>query len=241
MAHRRKSGRKKPILCKSAQISSVLRLQSSLSDHVFVESPIPVGTDGILTTRRARLAIQQHDDIYDAIVISTLPHYPFCCHEDLVTMSRSQLLRVVDSFNSRLPLNAQIVIPESSSASYIRNCIENIVGITPPVPRDSESINQQSSRRNFREISDSFNDFRLHGMSLSPGSLLATEDSRGQELVSKSRRTLETLVEDDEDGAPKNQRTIKKQRLSLNDVEETSLGHGERRLPHSVPRRSLVR
>jgi hypothetical protein len=180
-----------------------------------------MATDGIL--RHARLGIQQHDDIYDAIVISTLPHYPFCCHEDLVTMSRSRLLRVVDLFNSRLPLNAQIVILESSSSSYIRDCIENIVGITPPVPRDSESINQ---RRNFRAISDSFNDVRLHGMSLSNGSSLATRDSRGQEVVSKSRRTLETLVEDDEDGTPKNQRTIKKSRLDLNDAEETSLGHG---------------
>jgi len=185
-----------------------------------------MATDGIL--RHARLGIQQHDDLYDAIVISTLPHYPFCCHEDLVTMSRSRLLRVVDLFNSRLPLNAQIVTLESSSSSYIRNCIENIVGITPPVPRDSESINEQSSRRNFRAISDSFNDIRLHGMSLSNGSLLVTRDSRGQEIVSKSRRTLEILVEDDEDGTPKNQRAITKPRLVHNDAEETSLGHGER-------------
>ena len=198
-----------------------------------------MAADGIL--RHARLGIQQHDDIYDAIVISTLPHYPFCCHEDLVTMSRSRLLRVVDLFNSRLPLNAQIVILESSSSSYIRHCIENIVGITPPVPRDPESINQQPSRRNFGAISDSFNDVRLHRTSLSNGSLLATRDSRGQEVASKSRRTLETLVEDDEDGTPKNQRTITKPRHVLNDAEETSLGHGERSLPHSVSQRSLVR
>ncbi|KAF8871134.1 hypothetical protein CPB84DRAFT_1624396, partial [Gymnopilus junonius] len=74
------------------------------------------------------LAIQQHDQPLDAIVITTLPQYPFCCHEDLLTMSRSQLVSVASLFNDHLPSSPSgsrlIDVSERTSDAHIRHCIE---------------------------------------------------------------------------------------------------------------------
>lgn len=190
---RRKSRRKKQSLLTNI-VSASPRI--SLSNYVFVESPTPVAASGNSTKR---LAIQQHDNIHDAIVISTLPHYPFCCHEDLVTMSRSQLLGVAGLFNSHLPINAQIVILESSRAKYIRNCIEHIVGI---VPTASYGFNQQSGRRNSKDIP-------FHGMSSPARTLLTTHASQTQGVPSELPRALDILVEEDEEDFPTVRKTLK--------------------------------
>src|SRR6266545_884003 len=84
-----------------------------------------------LRGKRARLAIQQHDENYDAVIVTTLPEFPFCCHEDLLTMSHSRLLRVADLFNSRLPSPTRIPCTEDATDADIRHSIEKLVGITP--------------------------------------------------------------------------------------------------------------
>ncbi len=84
-----------------------------------------------LRGKRARLAIQQHDENYDAVIVTTLPDFPFCCHEDLLTMSHSRLLRVADLFNSRLPSPTRIPCTEDATDADIRHSIEKLVGITP--------------------------------------------------------------------------------------------------------------
>ncbi|KAF9556861.1 hypothetical protein CPC08DRAFT_640935, partial [Agrocybe pediades] len=76
---------------------------------------------------RACLAIQHHDKPLDAVVITTLPRYPFCCHEDLLTMSRAQLVEAATLFNNYLPQNAQIDCSELATDANIRHCIETMV------------------------------------------------------------------------------------------------------------------
>ncbi|KAF8154431.1 hypothetical protein B0H34DRAFT_660259, partial [Crassisporium funariophilum] len=79
------------------------------------------------TNQRARLAIQQHDEPLDAVVITTLPSYPFCCHEDLIMMSRQQLVEVASFLNSRLPRQSQIELGDAVTDANIRHSIETLV------------------------------------------------------------------------------------------------------------------
>ncbi|KAF8178901.1 hypothetical protein BJ912DRAFT_811170, partial [Pholiota molesta] len=72
------------------------------------------------------VALQQDDEPFDAIVITTLPCYPFCCHEDLLLMSRQQLIKVADTFNARLPQIMKIEISDTVSDAHIRHCIERL-------------------------------------------------------------------------------------------------------------------
>ncbi|KAF8960803.1 hypothetical protein BDZ97DRAFT_1665277, partial [Flammula alnicola] len=80
-----------------------------------------------MSTQRARLAIQQDDQPLDAIVVTTLPCYPFCCHEDLLMMTRHQLIEVAALFNAHLPCAMQIEVSETVTDAHIRHCIETLV------------------------------------------------------------------------------------------------------------------
>ncbi|PBK64803.1 hypothetical protein ARMSODRAFT_866600, partial [Armillaria solidipes] len=73
------------------------------------------------------IALQNEDACEDAIVITTLDTVPFCCHEDLLTMSRSQLVQVATTLNARLPAVLRINTSLNRSDSFIRNSIEVIV------------------------------------------------------------------------------------------------------------------
>ncbi|KAK0199620.1 hypothetical protein DFS33DRAFT_1244453, partial [Desarmillaria ectypa] len=73
------------------------------------------------------IALQNEDTCEDAIVITTLDAAPFCCHEDLLTMSRSQLVHVATTLNARLPALLRIDVNLNRSDNYIRNSIEIIV------------------------------------------------------------------------------------------------------------------
>ena len=86
----------------------------------------------------AQLALQQEDQ--DAVIISTLPNYPFCCHDDLLTMPRSKLVDVALLLNKRLPQvrgeacgNLRIPCGPEVSTAQIRHAIEVVVGIVPSV------------------------------------------------------------------------------------------------------------
>ncbi|KAI0635378.1 hypothetical protein C8Q77DRAFT_1039044, partial [Trametes polyzona] len=75
----------------------------------------------------ACVALQNEDMDEDAIVITALNTVPFCCHADLVTMNRLELLRVAATLNAKLPKAMQIDTGASRSDAFIRNSIELLV------------------------------------------------------------------------------------------------------------------
>ncbi len=79
-----------------------------------------------------------------AIVITTLDTVPFCCHEDLLTMSRSQLVQVATTLNARLPALLRIDTSLNRSDSFIRNSIEVIVGLRRDVPPAPKAVKMRS-------------------------------------------------------------------------------------------------
>ncbi|KAI0666451.1 hypothetical protein C8Q78DRAFT_994856 [Trametes maxima] len=89
-------------------------------------------------SRPACIALQNEDADEDAIVITALNTVPFCCHADLITMTRPELLRVAGTLNAKLPLAMQIDTSVSRTDAFIRNSIELLVGIRnamPPAPK----------------------------------------------------------------------------------------------------------
>ncbi|KAI9457157.1 hypothetical protein HD554DRAFT_2004082, partial [Boletus coccyginus] len=54
------------------------------------------------------VVLQTYSVSTDSIVLTALPSVPFCCHEDLLTMSRAQLEAVVRALNARLPRRMRI-------------------------------------------------------------------------------------------------------------------------------------
>ncbi|KAH0828830.1 hypothetical protein J3R83DRAFT_3299 [Lanmaoa asiatica] len=54
------------------------------------------------------VVLQTYSLSTDSIVLTALPSVPFCCHEDLLTMSRAQLEAVVRALNARLPRRMRI-------------------------------------------------------------------------------------------------------------------------------------
>ena len=54
------------------------------------------------------VVLQTYSVSTDSIVLTALPSVPFCCHEDLLTMSRPQLEGVVRALNARLPSRMRI-------------------------------------------------------------------------------------------------------------------------------------
>lgn len=108
---------------------------SSAIDHYSTHCPNAPGR-----LRRAEVAIQQYDAVHDAIVISTLPCYPFCCHQDLLTMSRPRLLQTAYLFNACLPFSARFTDVEAWSEGKIRRCVERLVGIVSGGAMSEERI-----------------------------------------------------------------------------------------------------
>ncbi|KAJ7105753.1 hypothetical protein C8R43DRAFT_1140727 [Mycena crocata] len=89
---------------------------------------------------RACMALQNDDLTEDAVVITALSTLPFCCHEDLLTMSRSALVGVAESLNAKLPAILRISVNRTRTDAAIRNEIECVVGLrtemaVPPAPR----------------------------------------------------------------------------------------------------------
>ncbi|KAJ8514489.1 hypothetical protein ONZ45_g7982 [Pleurotus djamor] len=85
------------------------------------------------------IALQYEDQSEDAIVITTLDGAPFCCHEDLVTMSRPQLLEVANTLNAKLPRTLKVSTDSNQSDRFIRKQIEYAVGITQRAPNAPKS------------------------------------------------------------------------------------------------------
>ncbi|TCD63236.1 hypothetical protein EIP91_005821 [Steccherinum ochraceum] len=90
------------------------------------------------------VALQNDDTDEDAVVITALNILPFCCHADLLTMSRDDLVRAANTLNDKLPLAMRIDVSAPRSDAFIRNSIELLVGIrssVPPAPKANKSMN----------------------------------------------------------------------------------------------------
>ena len=164
----------------------------------------------------ARIALQQYDQPLDAIVITTLSSYPFCCHEDLLTMSRSQLVRVAVLLNSRLPVCSQIELADGIPDGHIRHSIERLVGIIPDsiqgAPKAIKS--RRFERTNTGEI-DLLGDLEQDRLP-SPRSPLSMRVSRRQEkalpVMSSPPHLLEPLKEENENKFFSMNRLLRKSR-----------------------------
>jgi hypothetical protein len=109
------------------------RVRDPTSPDATSASPTP------LLSPKPLLMALQHDDLSsDAIIITGLDTLPFCCHEDLITMTRPQLIRAALALNEKLPAIMHIDVNPSRPDSFIRNSIEVIVGLkrnAPPAPK----------------------------------------------------------------------------------------------------------
>lgn len=162
---------------------------------------------------RARVAIQQSDSPFDAVVVTTLPCYPFHCHEDLIKMSRPELVATANLFNSHLPRAMQIEVSETVSDSRVRCAIETLVGIIPKTPRAPKAV---------RKAHPNNNRFRETRNISPPPSPLAMRVSRRRgpvDTAGSSMVHLERLEEVDESDFFTNQRPLKRRKVS--DVQAT--------------------
>jgi hypothetical protein len=165
----------------------------------------------------ARVALQQHDQPLDAIVITTLPSYPFCCHEDLLMMSRSHLVEAAVLLNSRLPACSQIELADGVPDAHIRHSIETLVGIVPDMPGAPKAIKSRSFL-DTREMLDLLADPEQDTVPSPPTSPLSMRVSRRQEkalpVIMSPPRLLERLEEEDENQFFTMKRPLKKRKVS---------------------------
>ncbi|KAM6494592.1 hypothetical protein JOM56_009215, partial [Amanita muscaria] len=63
----------------------------------------------------------------DAVIITALDNIPFNRHEELLSMSREELVNVALDLNSKLPQALSIDTNEDRPLTFIRNAIEVLV------------------------------------------------------------------------------------------------------------------
>lgn len=106
---------------------------------------VPAESKNAVTTTREstsplHFALQNIDPTEsddDTIIITALSTIPFCCHEDLLTMTREQLISAALSLNVKLPMVLRIDVSHTRSDAFIRRSIEFVVGLSevPPAPK----------------------------------------------------------------------------------------------------------
>ncbi|KAK7062694.1 hypothetical protein VNI00_000182 [Paramarasmius palmivorus] len=174
---------------------------------------------------QARVALQNEDDEEDAVVITTLDTLPFCCHEDLITMSRHQLIVVAYSLNAKLPAILQIDISDRSSDRFIRNSIEVLVGIrkgalmSPPfAPKADRSRDRSVSFSGFSGVEDEKEDDEDDIQQLNMLWNMSPLAKRGKRTCSSPfgtpRSKLARLIEEEEEDMMGDIRQVKRRRLS---------------------------
>lgn len=102
------------------------------------------------------VALQNDDVEEDAVVITALKVVPFCCHADLLLMSRVELVRVADNLNAKLPVAMRIDTSSNRTDHFIRTSIELIVGIrriVPQAPKANRSLSLSVSNLDFNSRS----------------------------------------------------------------------------------------
>ncbi|KAG5641091.1 hypothetical protein DXG03_006048, partial [Asterophora parasitica] len=165
-----------------------------------------------------RVALINEDHSEQAVVVTTLDNVPFCCHEDLLTMPRESLLGVARSLNARLPHVMAIDIDHVLPTSFIRSCIERLVGLRADVPHAPKAL---------RLLTDSKSDQRLIAewrrrqiSNTPPTSPLARRSQSHGQLTSLMSPRLARLAEEDEGGDVDmdvaDSRLQKKRKLSFN-------------------------
>ena len=164
----------------------------------------------------ARIALQQYDQPLDAIVITTLSSYPFCCHEDLLTMSRSQLVQAAVLLNSRLPICSQIELADGIPDGHIRHSIERLVGIIPDSTQGApKAIKSRRFERTDTGEVNLLGDLEQDRLP-SPRSPLSMRISRRQEkalpVMSSPPHLLEPLEEENENKFFSMKRLLRKSR-----------------------------
>ncbi|KAK0211948.1 hypothetical protein IW262DRAFT_1412651 [Armillaria fumosa] len=174
-----------------------------------------------LSTSRS-IALQNEDSCEDAIVITTLDTVPFCCHEDLLTMSRPQLIQVAATLNARLPALLRVDTSLNRSDSFIRNSIEVIVGLRRDAPPAPKAVRMRSGELGIED------DGRISGNCSPPTSPLARLSARGTPRLTR-------LEEEDEE---EKDRPSKRRRVTCGPTTPTPLPRALRSYSQHVPRAS---
>ncbi|KAG6853759.1 hypothetical protein C0991_001589 [Blastosporella zonata] len=133
----------------------------------------------------ARVALMNEDHAEDAVVITTLDTVPFCCHEDLVTMSRDQLIGVALALNTRLPSALAIDTDRTLATNWIRSSIEGIVGLRPNAPQAPKVL---------RVLKDSESDRRLPAVNVVRTQIYKTPPTSPLACRSQSHVPLSSLI-----------------------------------------------
>ncbi|KAH7915513.1 hypothetical protein BJ138DRAFT_997726, partial [Hygrophoropsis aurantiaca] len=105
-------------------------LDSASSPYPVSPSPYPTPpprNEPSPHTRLPGVALQNSDPATGAVIITSFPVPPFCCHEDLITMSRTQLEGVAHTMNARLPGALRIDVGPHIPDVEIRHAIELLV------------------------------------------------------------------------------------------------------------------
>ena len=160
--------------------------------------PSPVA--GTRLKRSASIALQNEDeDLEETIIVTALEAIPFCCHEDLLTMTRPQLLAVAEALNVKLPAALRIDIKPSSTESFIRNAIELIVGIKRTVPGAPKAV-----KLGLSSVADP-------DKSVSPPTSPLATKTRPRDICPR----LAVLKEEDENVMMVDERPVKKRKVSV--------------------------
>lgn len=205
--------------------SSVALEENDNSEHDPVVDTAPAQSEikhPHTVTTPGSIALQNEDASEDAIVITTLDTVPFCCHEDLLTMSRSQLVQVATTLNARLPALLRIDTSLNRSDSFIRNSIEVIVGLRRDVPPAPKAVRMRSGEL---RIDD---DRGISGNCSPPTSPLARLSARGTPRLTR-------LDEEDEE---EKDRPTKRRRVTCGPTTPTPLPRALRSYSQHVPRAS---
>lgn len=153
-------------------------------------SPRPVD----LPYKPVRVALQNEDTVENAVIITALDNAPFCCHEDLVTMSREKLVDVALALNAKLPAVLAIDVSHTRPTGFIQNSIEYIVGLRGDVPQAPKAVRLRS------ELDVNFLDNFDVEMNKSPPTSPLARRSRALDIyTSLGSPRLERLEEEEEE------------------------------------------
>jgi hypothetical protein len=149
------------------------------------------------------IALQNEDgDLDETIIVTALETIPFCCHEDLLTMTRHQLLAVAEALNAKLPAALRIDIKPSSTDNFIRNAIELIVGIKRTVPGAPKAV-----KLGLSTVADP-------DKSVSPPTSPLATKTRPRDAYQASPRLAVLKEEDEETATMVHERPVKKKKVS---------------------------
>jgi hypothetical protein len=193
----------------------------------------------------ACMALQCEDLTEDVVIITALDTIPFCCHEDLLTMSREQLITAALSLNAKLPIALHIDVSHTRPDIFIRNSIEFVVGLRMDVPPAPKAVRSRSDEGPY--LPESFDEYLTMNRS-PPTSPLARRSRSYDPHISLGSPRLARLEEEDEELAMMVDRPVKKRRVSASIPEEDTSTSSTLEMdmtltftPSPLPRRGILR